>query len=91
MIFVLALLACTGPNEVVVTCVTEWRDGDSVHTESYPGFTTSCSDWAEHGEVQMASTEGACAADGFDQGYDPSECACTVDKGRCTFPRGAND
>ena len=70
-------LGCTGPNEVVVTCVTDSPTDDVM-------FSMSCDEWADHGWQTMQGPEDACGADG-------SGCTCTVDTGRCMFPNGVND
>jgi hypothetical protein len=82
--------ACGG-DKVVVTCTYDYTSELDLDSGEYPGFTASCDEWAEHGEVQMGSLEGACEAEGYDLGFTYADCVCTVDTGTCTFPNGVND
>lgn len=89
------LLACATSADadtvVVVTCTYDYTSELDLDSGDYPGFTASCDDWAEHGEQQMSSVEGACEADGYDAGFTYAACVCSVDTGTCTFPSGVND
>jgi hypothetical protein len=87
----LLLLACSGPDDVEITCVPNWSEGDEAQSDPYVAATMSCDQWAEHGEAQLASEEAACVQDGLFAGFTTSTCTCTANTGSCTFPSGVND
>ena len=86
------LLACAvDVGTVTVTCTFEYTTADVPETGDYPGYSSTCDEWAESGEQRLESTVGACEAEGVDGGADDATCTCTPDFGTCTFPNGTND